>query len=170
MINLGRAYILRGNPQGVYSRVVHLTDCPIVKSSSMLLKVSFQDFDEVLDLMASERGFIYAAAQDFDSREELILEKKIFLTDLDLTKFCKKCQSKIRKYIKPVEIENGEWYYKGCFIQSVNHPSLSHKFEVWKDDETQSRIGQCDTLFQAKKLCEENVVFKPKNGLKSYLG
>ena len=40
---------------------------------------------------------------------------------------------------KPVQIEIGEWWYKGCFIQEQNHQMLS-KYVVFKDTELQERV------------------------------
>lgn len=65
---------------------------------------------------------------------------------------------------KPIQIEVGEWYYKGCFIQEQDHPSLL-KYHVFKDTELQETIDVCSSFKQAKKLCQENEVIKPKIGL-----
>ncbi len=69
---------------------------------------------------------------------------------------------------KPVQIEAGEWYYKGCFIQEQNHPSLL-KYRVFKDDENQTEVDTCGTMKDAKALCEQNEVIIPKNGLSAFL-
>jgi hypothetical protein len=55
---------------------------------------------------------------------------------------------------KPVQVEDGEWKYKGCFIQKSIHPKLIGKFEVFKDDEGQTHIGRYHTFSEAKKMCE----------------
>ena len=61
---------------------------------------------------------------------------------------------KLSSMIKKIEV--GEWLYNGCFIQRSEHPQLSGKYEVFKNDKNQTHIGRCDTLIQAKKLCNEN--------------
>ena len=61
---------------------------------------------------------------------------------------------------KPRQIEVGEWLYKGCFIQESIHPKLIGKYEVFKNDESQTHVGRCYTFTEAKKLCEENECFE----------
>lgn len=58
---------------------------------------------------------------------------------------------------KPVQIENGEWIYFGCFIQKQNHPNLL-PFFVFKNNENQDNVGCCYTFTEAKKLCKQNEV------------
>ena len=69
---------------------------------------------------------------------------------------------------KSVQIEIGEWWYKGCFIQEQNHPMLS-KYVVFKDTELQERVGTAHNMREAKKLCVENEVKDYKLGVKSFL-
>lgn len=69
---------------------------------------------------------------------------------------------------KPVAIEVGEWYFKGCFIQESKHPQLVGKYEVFKDDENQTHVDRCHTFTEAKKLCVENEVTEPHLGLESF--
>jgi len=57
---------------------------------------------------------------------------------------------------KPIQIEVGEWLYKGCFIQEFKHPKLVGKYEIFKNDEAQTHVDRCYTFTEAKKLCEEN--------------
>jgi len=57
---------------------------------------------------------------------------------------------------KCIQIESGEWLYKGCFIQESVHPRLVGKYEVFKNNKSQSHIGRCYTFTEAKKLCREN--------------
>lgn len=70
---------------------------------------------------------------------------------------------------KPYQIECGEWYFHGCYIQEGTHPMLFGKFEVFKDDEKQTHVGRYMKFSEAKKAAIENEVDAPKNGLKSYL-
>jgi len=70
--------------------------------------------------------------------------------------------------MKPVKIETGEWYYKGCFIQEQTHPELL-KYHVFQDTENQNTVGTCDYFKEAKELCKSHEVKNPKNGLKSYI-
>lgn len=60
---------------------------------------------------------------------------------------------------KPRQIENGEWLYKGCFIQKFEHVQLKGKYEVFKNDERQTHVDRCYTFKEAKKLCEVNECF-----------
>jgi hypothetical protein len=57
---------------------------------------------------------------------------------------------------KPIPIECGEWLYKGCFIQAIDHPKLFGKYTVFKNDELQTHVNNCFTFSEAKKLCETN--------------
>ncbi len=57
---------------------------------------------------------------------------------------------------KPKQIDVDEWLYKGCFIQKSEHPKLIGKYEVFKNDKTQSYVGRCHTFAEAKRLCAEN--------------
>ena len=73
-------------------------------------------------------------------------------------KFCQKCWKRC------IQIEDGEWYYYGCFIQLSDHPSLYGKYEAWKDDDARTHIGRYDTMKEAKEACRENAVQVPKQG------
>lgn len=64
------------------------------------------------------------------------------------------------KLIKPKQITDGEWIYKGCFIQESEHPQLIGKYEVFKNDKHQSHVGRCYTFAEAKRLCKENECFE----------
>lgn len=57
---------------------------------------------------------------------------------------------------KPIQIEVGEWLYKGCFIQLSEHPNLVGKYEVFKNNKCQTHVGRCFTIKEAKKMCESN--------------
>jgi len=70
--------------------------------------------------------------------------------------------------MKPKQIENGEWYYKGCFIQKQTHPLLL-KYHVFKDTEAQETISTCSTLKEAISLCDANEVETPFLGINSFL-
>jgi hypothetical protein len=70
--------------------------------------------------------------------------------------------------IRPIQIEVGEWWYKGCFIQRQTHPKLK-PYHVFKDTETQETIGDCFSFNEAKNLCELNGVKEYKYGSNSFL-
>ena len=70
---------------------------------------------------------------------------------------------------KPIAIEVGEWWFKGCFIQEQNHPMLS-KYVVFKDTEGQETIDSASTMREAKRLCIDNEVVDYKFGYKAFLG
>lgn len=70
--------------------------------------------------------------------------------------------------MKPIEIEVGEWYYKGCFIQRQYSPNL-RKYHVFKDTEDQETIDTCQTFKHAVSLCNGNEVKSPFFGLKSFV-
>ncbi len=57
---------------------------------------------------------------------------------------------------KPVRIDIDEWLYKGCFIQKFEHPKLVGKYEVFKNNESQTHVDRCYTFTEAKRLCIEN--------------
>lgn len=68
---------------------------------------------------------------------------------------------------KPIAIEVGEWYFKGCFIQEQDHYMLD-KYVVFKDTEDQDHVGTASSMAMAKKLCIDNEVKEPHLGLKSF--
>lgn len=70
--------------------------------------------------------------------------------------------------MKPVQIELGEWWYKGCFIQEQTHPWLS-KYIVFKDTDRQEHIDTATTMEEAKKLCIQNEVKNYKYGAEAFL-
>ena len=57
---------------------------------------------------------------------------------------------------KPIQIEDGEWFYMGCIIQKSIHPKLDGKYEVFRKNESETHLGRCYTFSDAMKLCEEN--------------
>lgn len=69
---------------------------------------------------------------------------------------------------KPIQIEDGEWWFKGCFIQTQNHPSLS-KYAVFADTELQEHIGVASNMKDAITLCKENEVVDYKFGYQSFI-
>jgi len=71
--------------------------------------------------------------------------------------------------IMPVQIEAGEWWYKGCFIQEQEHPQLL-KYCVFKDNKSHTLVDDCGTFTEAAILCEENEVKKFDQGWESFLG
>ena len=68
----------------------------------------------------------------------------------------------------PIQIEEGEWWLKGCFIQKQIHPLLK-PYHVFRDTENQETIGTCFTFTEAKKLCNLNEVKDFKQGYKAFL-
>lgn len=60
----------------------------------------------------------------------------------------------------PKQIEDGEWLYKGCFIQKAEHPKLMGKYSVFKNDKPQTRVGRTHTFIEAKELCKKNECFE----------
>jgi len=69
---------------------------------------------------------------------------------------------------KAFQIEVGEWYCAGCFIQHSEHRELYGRYEVFQDDEGQTHVGRYATFAEAKKAARENKVDNPLNGLKAY--
>ena len=69
---------------------------------------------------------------------------------------------------KPKQIEVGEWWFKGCFIQEQNHPKLL-KYRVFKDTASQEDICTCQTFTEAKAQCRMNEVKYPHSEWKKYL-
>jgi hypothetical protein len=70
--------------------------------------------------------------------------------------------------MKPVQIEIGEWWYKGCFIQKQEHPELL-PWLVFKDNFAQSHVGVTTSFASAKKLAERNEVTTPHLGYQTFL-
>jgi len=68
---------------------------------------------------------------------------------------------------KPFQIEVGEWWFKGCFIQEQNHPQLD-KYVVFKDTEDQEHIGTTSRFKDAVKLCKDNEVKDYKLGIEAF--
>lgn len=67
-------------------------------------------------------------------------------------------------FSEPIQVEVGEWWFRGCFIQEQDHPKLL-KYVVFADTEAQEHIDVCSTFAEAKAICRKNEV---KNNLKSY--
>jgi hypothetical protein len=59
-----------------------------------------------------------------------------------------------KEKLKQIEVD--EWLYRGCFIQKSEHPKLMGKYEVFKNNKSQTHVGRCYTFKEAKKLCIEN--------------
>lgn len=71
---------------------------------------------------------------------------------------------------KPIQIEVGEWYYKGCFIQDQSSsPHDLPKYHVFQDTDEQMTVGTCWTFTEAKRLCVINEVKNPVSGWKEEL-
>jgi hypothetical protein len=84
----------------------------------------------------------------------------------DINDICQHCKRKALNNEQPVQIESGEWYFMGCYIQESEHPALFGRFEVFKDDEKQTHVGRYMKFSEAKKAAKVNA---QKNGLKSFL-
>ena len=69
---------------------------------------------------------------------------------------------------KPVQIEDGEWYYKGCFIQKQTHPSLM-KYHIFKDTKSQATISFCGAFLQAIAICNKYEVKNPIHTAEDFL-
>ncbi|MBT3209885.1 MAG: hypothetical protein HN347_16195 [Bacteroidetes bacterium] len=69
---------------------------------------------------------------------------------------------------KPKQLEVGEWWFKGCFIQKQNHPKLL-KYHVFKDTVNQETVCACQTFTEAKALCRMNEVKYPHSGWEKYM-
>jgi hypothetical protein len=68
---------------------------------------------------------------------------------------------------KPFQIEVGEWWFKGCFIQEQNHPQLD-KYIVFKDTEAHEHIGTASRFKDAVQLCKDNEVTDYKLGIEAF--
>lgn len=69
---------------------------------------------------------------------------------------------------RPTQIEEGEWYYKGCFIQKQSYPSLL-KYHVFKDNESQDTISTCSTMSYAILLCNDNEVLNSVHTINDFI-
>lgn len=69
-------------------------------------------------------------------------------------------KGEINSFVKPIQLEDGEWLYGGCFIQKNDHPSLIYKYVVFKNNEEQTHIGGAFSKKEAMKLCEDNPCFE----------
>lgn len=76
--------------------------------------------------------------------------------------------NKYKSKEKPVQIEIGEWLYKGNFIQEQNHPELP-KFRIFGADKEQTHVGTCNTFAQAKNIAELNENKEPYYTLDFFL-
>lgn len=68
---------------------------------------------------------------------------------------------------KPFQIEVGEWWFKGCFIQEQNHPQLD-KYVVFKDTDDQEYIDTANRFSDAIQLCKDNEVTDYKLGIEVF--
>jgi hypothetical protein len=69
----------------------------------------------------------------------------------------------------PFQIEIGEWYFKGCFIQKHGFVQLPGKYNVFKDDQSQTHVGFYSNFKEAKKACNDNEVKKPYLGILKFI-
>jgi len=58
-------------------------------------------------------------------------------------------------YSRPIQVEDGEWLYKGNFIQKQDHPELL-KYCVFSAKDDRRHIGVSNTWKGAKELCKDN--------------
>lgn len=61
---------------------------------------------------------------------------------------------------EPVQVEDGEWHYYGCYIQKQDHPQLL-PFHVFQDTEDQDTVGTAHTFEEAKAIARANRVISP---------
>lgn len=70
---------------------------------------------------------------------------------------------------KPVQIELGEWWFNGRFIQKQNHPLLS-PYVSFSDDEKNYMVQTHSTLKEATKWCLLNPCNTPQHQPKDFIG
>jgi hypothetical protein len=68
---------------------------------------------------------------------------------------------------KPFQIEIGEWWFKGCFIQEQNHPQLA-KYIVFQDTVLGMNVGTASNFKDAVQLCKDNEVTDYKLGIEAF--
>lgn len=68
---------------------------------------------------------------------------------------------------KPIQIEVGEWWFKGCFIQEQNHPQLS-KYTIFQDNVLGMTVGSASTMKQAIQICKDNEVKDYVQGIEAF--
>lgn len=120
------------NKKGEFTDVVDVES--VVKLINELTKTTRSNLNHFLTFVEKKGG------SSFIDKDKLV---KSYLRHLENTRQA------------PVQIEVGEWLYKGCFIQEQIHPELL-KYQVFKNDKKQTHVGVCSTFAQAKKLCEAN--------------
>jgi hypothetical protein len=68
---------------------------------------------------------------------------------------------------KPFQIEVGEWWFKGCFIQEQNHPQLD-KYIVFQDTVLGMIVGTASKFTDAVQLCKDNEVTDYVQGIEAF--
>jgi hypothetical protein len=68
---------------------------------------------------------------------------------------------------KPFQIEVGEWWFKGCFIQEQNHPQLD-KYVVFQDTVLGMTVGTASRFSDAIQLCKDNEVTDYIQGIEAF--
>jgi hypothetical protein len=70
--------------------------------------------------------------------------------------------------MKAIQIEDGEWWHKGCFIQEQNHPKLL-RYHVFQDTDVQTTVGTTNSFKNAEKIAEIFEVKNYKFGAESFI-
>lgn len=68
---------------------------------------------------------------------------------------------------KPFQLEVGEWWFKGCFIQEQNHPQLA-KYTIFQDTVLGMTVGSASKFTDAIKICKENEVTDYVQGIEAF--
>lgn len=68
---------------------------------------------------------------------------------------------------KPFQLEVGEWWFKGCFIQEQNHPQLD-KYTIFQDTVLGMTVGSASKFTDAIKICKENEVTDYVQGIEAF--
>jgi len=68
---------------------------------------------------------------------------------------------------KPFQIELGEWWFKGCFIQEQNHPQLA-KYTIFQDTVLGMTVGSASTMKDAIQICKDNEVKDYVQGIEAF--
>ncbi len=68
---------------------------------------------------------------------------------------------------KPFQIEVGEWWFKGCFIQEQNHPQLA-KYTIFQDTVLGMTVGSASTMKEAIQICKDNEVTDYVQGIEAF--
>lgn len=68
---------------------------------------------------------------------------------------------------KPFKIDTDTWWFKGCFIETQDHPMLM-KFLIRADTEESDVIDTTNTMTEAIKICKANEIKDFYLGIKGF--